>query len=101
MIDAQVLLRDGQVYMRKRCDDHGWFEGLIYADARAYVDQAKYNKPGQAPARISTEVSKGVRAAHVGGAPRATRATRALCRPLPKIDEDVGRVTARGVRRRR
>ena len=59
VIDAQVLLRDGQVYMRKRCEVHGWFEGLIYADARAYVDQAKFNKPGQTPARISTEVSRG------------------------------------------
>ena len=59
VIDAQVLLRDGRVYMRKRCEVHGWFEGLIYADARAYVDQAKFNKPGQTPARISTEVSRG------------------------------------------
>lgn len=59
VIDAQILLRDGSVFMRKRCETHGWFEGLIYADARAYVDQAKYNKPGQAPARISTEVVRG------------------------------------------
>ena len=59
VIDAQILLRDGSVFMRKRCETHGWFEGLIYADSRAYVDQAKYNKPGQAPARISTEVSRG------------------------------------------
>ncbi|MBA3235422.1 MAG: radical SAM protein [Chloroflexi bacterium] len=59
VIDAQVLLRDDKVYMRKRCEDHGWFEGLIYADAKAYVEQARFNKPGQAPARISTEVLKG------------------------------------------
>ena len=59
VIDAQVLLRDEQVFMRKRCDEHGWFEGLIYADARAYVAQAKFNKPGQAPARISTESARG------------------------------------------
>jgi uncharacterized radical SAM superfamily Fe-S cluster-containing enzyme len=58
-IDAQVLLRDGEVFLRKRCPDHGWFEGLIYADARAYVEQAKFNKPGQAPLRISTEVERG------------------------------------------
>src|SRR5918995_3887980 len=58
-IDAQVLLRDDQVFPRKRCPDHGWFEGLIYADARAYVEQAKFNKPGQAPLRTSTEVDRG------------------------------------------
>jgi uncharacterized radical SAM superfamily Fe-S cluster-containing enzyme len=59
VIDAQVLLRDGHVFMRKFCARHGWFEGLIYADARAYVEQARFNKPGQAPVRISTESSKG------------------------------------------
>ena len=59
VIDAQVLLRDDNVYMRKRCPEHGWFEGLIYADATAYVSQARYNKPGQAPLRISTESLRG------------------------------------------
>ena len=59
VIDAQVLLRDEQVFMRKRCPEHGWFEGLIYADAKAYVSQARYNKPGQAPLRISTESARG------------------------------------------
>jgi 7,8-dihydro-6-hydroxymethylpterin dimethyltransferase len=58
-VDAQVLLRDGQVFLRKRCAQHGWFEGLIYADSRAYVEQAKFNKPGQAPVRISTDVDRG------------------------------------------
>ena len=48
VIDAQILLRDDQVFMRKRCEQHGWFEGLIYADARAYVEQAKFNKIGRA-----------------------------------------------------
>jgi uncharacterized radical SAM superfamily Fe-S cluster-containing enzyme len=59
LIDAQILLWEGQVYMRKRCADHGWFEGLIYADAVAYVEQSRYNKPGKAPARISTESVNG------------------------------------------
>jgi uncharacterized radical SAM superfamily Fe-S cluster-containing enzyme len=59
LIDAQVLLRDGSVFMRKRCPEHGWFEGLVYADAGAYVGSAKFNKPGQAPARVSTEIVNG------------------------------------------
>src|SRR5262245_53458918 len=37
VIDAQVLIRDGGVFMRKRCPDHGPFEALVYADAEAYV----------------------------------------------------------------
>ncbi len=59
VIDAQVLLRDDKVYMRKQCSEHGWFEGLIYADASAYVSQSRYNKPGQAPARLSTKSELG------------------------------------------
>ena len=59
VIDAQVLLRDGAAFMRKRCPEHGWFEGLVYADSMAYVEQAKFNKPGQAPERISTESARG------------------------------------------
>ncbi|MFV2062822.1 MAG: radical SAM protein [Chloroflexota bacterium] len=59
VIDAQVLLRDDKVYMRKQCSQHGWFEGLIYADAAAYVSQSRYNKPGQPPARISTQSELG------------------------------------------
>ena len=32
-IDAQIVLRDGKVFMRKRCPEHGRFEALVYADA--------------------------------------------------------------------
>ena len=49
VIDAQVILRDNKVYMRKRCPDCGPFEALIYGDAQAYVANGKYNKPGTIP----------------------------------------------------
>jgi uncharacterized radical SAM superfamily Fe-S cluster-containing enzyme len=58
-IDAQVLLRHGKVYMRKRCPEHGPFEALIYADAEAYVRNARYNKPGTIPLAFSRDVSHG------------------------------------------
>ncbi len=58
-IDAQVLLRHGKVYMRKRCPEHGPFEALVYADAEAYVRNARYNKPGTLPLAFSSEVSHG------------------------------------------
>ena len=35
VIDAHILLRDNKVYMRKRCPEHGLFEGLVYGDAKA------------------------------------------------------------------
>ena len=49
IIDGQVIIRDNKVYMRKRCPEHGWFEGLIYADAEAYTASVKFNKPGTIP----------------------------------------------------
>jgi uncharacterized radical SAM superfamily Fe-S cluster-containing enzyme len=58
-VDAQVLLRDNRVFMRKRCPEHGWFEALISADAEAYVASARFNKPGSIPLGWSTEVRAG------------------------------------------
>ncbi len=45
--------------MHKRCPEHGPFEALIYGDAQAYVEQARYNKPGTIPLHFSTEVVHG------------------------------------------
>ncbi|MFQ5611519.1 MAG: radical SAM protein [Anaerolineae bacterium] len=59
VIDAQILLRDNQVIMRKRCPQHGWFEALIFGDAELYVDIARYNKPGTLPLEFATEVKDG------------------------------------------
>ncbi len=58
-VDAQVILRDNKAYMRKRCPEHGWFEGLISADAQMYVDAVRFNKPGTIPLDFSTEVNEG------------------------------------------
>ncbi len=59
VIDAQVLLRDGKVFMRKRCPQHGLFEALVYADAEAYVRNARFNKPGTIPLEFHSEVRHG------------------------------------------
>ncbi|HEV8638065.1 MAG TPA: radical SAM protein [Chloroflexota bacterium] len=59
VIDAQILLRDGKVYMRKRCPEHGRFESLVYADAEAYTRSGRFNKPGTIPLAFTTEVAKG------------------------------------------
>ena len=58
-IDAQILLKDGRVIMRKRCPTHGWFEVLISSDAQMYLDSLRYNKPGTMPLGYSTEVVDG------------------------------------------
>ncbi len=59
IIDAHILLRDDKVYMRKRCPEHGIFEALVYADAQAYANSLKFNKPGTIPLHYSTEIERG------------------------------------------
>ena len=59
MVDAKILLRDDKVYMRKRCPQHGEVEALIYSDARAYVRNSAYNKPGTMPLERNHEVELG------------------------------------------
>ena len=59
VIDAQILLRDNKVYMRKRCPQHGQFEALVYGDAQAYMANARFNKPGTIPLAFTTEVEQG------------------------------------------
>lgn len=59
VIDAKVLLRDNQVYLKKRCPDHGWFEARIYGDANAYVAAGRFNKPGTIPQQYTTPIEAG------------------------------------------
>jgi uncharacterized radical SAM superfamily Fe-S cluster-containing enzyme len=59
VVDAQVNIRGGKVYLRKRCREHGQFEALVYSDAQAYVDSARFNKPGTYPLTFQTEVKDG------------------------------------------
>jgi len=59
VIDAHILLRHNKVYMRKRCPEHGLFEGLVYGDAQAYTSAARFNKPGTIPLAYTTEIQQG------------------------------------------
>ena len=59
LIDAQVILRQGQVFMRKRCPEHGSCEALVYADADAYVRNSRFNKPGTIPLAFNHRVEQG------------------------------------------
>jgi tetraether lipid synthase len=59
VLDGHVLIRDNKVYMRKRCPDHGLFEGLVYSDAEAYTSSSKFNKPGTIPVEFGTRPPRG------------------------------------------
>ncbi|MGH3995342.1 MAG: radical SAM protein, partial [Pseudonocardiaceae bacterium] len=37
----------------------GWFEALVYGDARAYLASARFNKPGTIPLAFQTEIRDG------------------------------------------
>ncbi len=58
-LDAQIVIRDGRVIMRKECPQHGWFEALLSSDAEMYLKSLPYNKPGRSPLGFSTEVTDG------------------------------------------
>lgn len=59
LVDAQVLLRKGAVYLRKHCPEHGWHEALVSSDADWYLKSAAYNKPGAVPLEFATAVEHG------------------------------------------
>jgi hypothetical protein len=59
VVDAQVNIRDGKVFLRKRCAGHGWFEAVVYGDAQAYLASARFNKPGTIPLAFQTEIKDG------------------------------------------
>ena len=59
LIDAEILVRDNRVIMRKRCKEHGWFEALLSSDADYFRWAQKFNKPGTLPASFATETKDG------------------------------------------
>jgi uncharacterized radical SAM superfamily Fe-S cluster-containing enzyme len=59
LVDAQVLLRNGAVYLRKYCPKHGWHEALISSDVDWHRSADPYNKPGAIPEAFATAVDRG------------------------------------------
>ncbi len=59
LVDGARILRDGKVYLRKHCPQHGRSEALISGDADWFLGMFQYTKPGSVPLRHSTKVSEG------------------------------------------
>ncbi|UCG70663.1 MAG: radical SAM protein [Thermoplasmata archaeon] len=59
IVDCQIFFRDEKVYMKKFCQEHGYFETLIYSDASNSLAADKFNKPGATPLHFQGSVSKG------------------------------------------
>lgn len=45
--------------MKKRCPDHGVFEGILSSDAEMYMNASKFNRPGRIPLKFATEARDG------------------------------------------
>jgi hypothetical protein len=58
-VDGVRLIRDGKVYLKKQCPEHGPSEALISGDADWFLKSLTYVKEGSRPLEYSTEVKKG------------------------------------------
>jgi uncharacterized radical SAM superfamily Fe-S cluster-containing enzyme len=58
-VNAEVNARENQVFLRKRCLEHGEFEARVYGDADMYVAAQRFNKPGSRPLTTQTEAVDG------------------------------------------
>ena len=58
-VDGVRVIREGKVYLRKQCPQHGTSEGLISGDADWFLKSLTYIKEGSIPLKYSTEVDKG------------------------------------------
>ncbi|GIW98721.1 MAG: hypothetical protein KatS3mg111_2054 [Pirellulaceae bacterium] len=58
LVSAKILDRDGRVYFRKFCPQHGVREDFVCADATAY-DRLEYTVPARKPAVFGTSVQQG------------------------------------------
>lgn len=57
--DAKVLIRDGKVYLRKHCLEHGPETALIATDVDYWRKSRAYLKPGDIPRRFNTKTEFG------------------------------------------
>jgi 7,8-dihydro-6-hydroxymethylpterin dimethyltransferase len=58
LVDAKIIVRDGRVYFRKRCPEHGAFEDFVCSDV-AYYDRHEHSQPARTPRAYGTRSDKG------------------------------------------
>jgi uncharacterized radical SAM superfamily Fe-S cluster-containing enzyme len=58
-IDAKVVFENNQVYMLKRCPEHGNSKVLIADDVEYYKRIRNYNKPSETPYKFNTNTHYG------------------------------------------
>lgn len=58
-IDAKIIFEGTNVYMTKRCHEHGFFKVLIADDIAYYKNIRNYNKPSEIPRQFNTKTHYG------------------------------------------
>ncbi|MFI2744289.1 radical SAM protein [Zhouia sp. PK063] len=58
-IDAKIVFENNNVYMLKRCPEHGNSKILIADDVNYYKNIRNYNKPSETPYRFNTKTDYG------------------------------------------
>ncbi len=58
LVDAKIIVRDGRVYFRKRCPEHGLVEDFICSDL-AYYDRHDFSVPARVPKAFGTSADIG------------------------------------------
>ncbi|WP_020529357.1 radical SAM protein [Flexithrix dorotheae] len=58
-IDAKIVFEDGNVFMLKRCKEHGTSKVLIADDLEYYKNIRNYNKPSETPYKFNTKTDYG------------------------------------------
>jgi uncharacterized radical SAM superfamily Fe-S cluster-containing enzyme len=58
LVDAKIIVRDGRVYFRKSCPEHGTREDLVCSDV-AYFDRHDFSQPARLPRAFGTRPDRG------------------------------------------
>src|SRR4051794_12127628 len=58
LVDAKIIVRQGRVYFRKRCPEHGLIESFVCSDV-AYYDRHEYSQPARLPRAFGTRLDRG------------------------------------------
>ncbi len=58
-VDAKIVFENGNVYMLKRCNEHGNSKVLIADDIEYYKNIRNYNKPSETPFTFNTKTHYG------------------------------------------